>query len=49
MTRLAEQVFANEVEREDFIDTITEGSYSGLIDAMMMVKDKPSIFDKEEI
>lgn len=48
MTRLAEQVFADDVNREDFIDVITEGSYSGLIDAVMLAGDRPSIFDKEE-
>lgn len=47
MTRLAEQVFEGEVDREDFIDTVTEGSYSDIIDAVMMAGDRPSIFDEE--
>ena len=47
MTRLAEQVFEGEVEREDFIDTVAEGTYSTIIDAVMEAGDRPSIFDEE--
>ena len=48
MTRLAEQVFEREVDREDFIETATGGPYSNMIDAVMESSVRPSIFDDEE-
>ena len=43
MTRLAEQVFEREVEREDFIDTVTEGVYSSIIDAVIEAGSRGSV------